>query len=118
MTHSRWGFGGSGSRAWRAGRRANAPRATAEPSETLSTRETSLAMAPRASKLNAHPDPEDAHASFDQELLVATLRPDREGEYRGEIEVYDGCASAVTAYFEVTVVWDETCVSSPSPVCQ
>ena len=75
------------------------------------TSKWSLAMAPRASKLNAHPDPEDAHASFDQELLVATLRPDREGEYRGEIEVYDGCASAVTAYFEVTVVWDETCVT-------
>lgn len=53
----------------------------------------------------------DPHASFEQTDVTALLRPDREGTYTCTLEVYDGCAPPVTKAFDITVVWEQECVT-------
>ena len=53
----------------------------------------------------------DPHASFVQTEVTALLRPDREGVYTCTLEVYDGCAPPVTKSFDITVAWEQECVT-------
>ena len=53
----------------------------------------------------------DPHASFVQVGATVLLRPDREGTYTCELGVYDGCGATITRTFDVTVAWEQECVT-------